>query len=197
LVFYSSVPYHDARYTRLPNFPIAEPGERVNVQFEVQNTGFLDWRSDLGYHLQNVQGWPLLGPAYQELPTPVPAGASVIPSLVITAPQRPGVYEAAWQLTRRAEAIGPRVWFGLIVVPPQSTGTPLKEQLQAQLDSQRNRPGFPQEWPALRRTVEEAIQREIKTTLHQTWRDVEAQPYLPGASTLWSWWVPLLQSLPY
>lgn len=197
LVFYSPVPYHDARYTRLPNFPVAEPGERVEVQFEIQNTGFLDWAPDLGYRLQNVQGWPLLGPAYHKLSVPVPAGGSVVPSLVITAPQRPGVYEAAWQMTRRAEAIGPRVWFGLIVVPPQPAGAPLQERLQAQLDSQRARPGFLQDWPALRQMLEATIQHETKTTLRQTWRDAEAPPYLPTVSALWTWWAPLLQSLPY
>jgi uncharacterized protein YigE (DUF2233 family) len=202
-VLYSPVPRHDARVAGPSHFPVVEPGERVEINFEIQNTGFLDWEPDLGYRFKNVQGWPVLGPAYWHLPEPVPAGGSLATSLTVVAPYRPGVYEAEWQLARRAEPIGPRLWFGLVVVPPRGLGRKqpgdgeagLKEQIEAQLTARRARLGFEQEWPALRREIERAIWREVETELRSAWCDENGRAEISIGAMRWAWWAPLLRAL--
>lgn len=194
-VFYSPVPRHDARFVGLSSFPVVEPGERVEIDFVIQNTGFLDWEPDLGYRFKNVQGWPVLGPAYQRLPGSVPAGNSLVSSLTVVAPRRPGAYEAEWQLTRRAESIGPRLWFALVVVPPGGGGASLKEQIKGQLTGRQARPGFEREWPSLRREFERAIWREVETQLRATLCGQNGEVEVPVGAMTWAWWVLLLRPL--
>jgi hypothetical protein len=165
LVFYSPVPRHDAEFREASSIPVVEPGERVTIGFEIENTGFLNWEPDLGYRFKSVQGWPVLGPAFQRLEEPVPAGSSLASSWTIVAPQRPGVYEAEWQLVRRATPIGPRMWFSVVVVPPGSAEAGSSVQIETILANGRARPGFEQEWPTLRRELEREIWREVESRL--------------------------------
>jgi hypothetical protein len=165
LVFYSPVPHHDAQFSGASSILIVQPGEQIEIGFEIQNTGFLDWEPDLGYRFKSVQGWPVLGPAFQRLEKPVPAGSALSSSWTIVAPQRPGVYEAEWQLVRRATPIGPRLWFSVVVVPPGSAEAGLSAQIETQLATGRAHPGFEQEWPTLRRELEREIWREVETRL--------------------------------
>jgi hypothetical protein len=155
----------------------------------------LDWEPDLSYRFKNVQGWPALGPAYQRLGEPVPAGASLATSLRIVAPHRPGVYEAEWQLTHRTEFIGPRMWLGLVVLPPGSAESDLKEQLENRLAAWRARPGPEQEWQTLRAELEQVIWREVEVQLRAAWCNGGGDAGMSGGTTKWSWWVPLLKAL--
>jgi uncharacterized protein YigE (DUF2233 family) len=196
LVLYNSVPRHDARFRSPVNFPVVEPGERVAIDFEIHNTGFLDWEPDLGYRFKNVQGWPVLGPAYQRLPKPIPAGRVLLSSLTINAPQRPGVYKAEWQLVRRAELIGPRQWFGVVVVPADGNGTALRAQIESRLAAWRSGPGFEREWPAVRQELERMIWREVENELRAALYGEESHGTQMGA-TMGLWWMPLPRPLPW
>jgi hypothetical protein len=195
LVLYSPVPRHAARLDIADDVWVAEPGERLEIGFEIQNTGFLDWDPDLGYRLKNVQGWPVLGPAYQRLPETVPADDSWRGSLTIVAPRRPGVYEAEWQLVRRAEPIGARLWFGIVVVPPGSSETGLKGQIQTQLTGQRARPEFEQEWPRLRQEIERQVWRGVESRLRTALEDENSQIKASIETAIRAWWAPLLRPL--
>jgi len=165
LVLYSSVPRHDVRFSGPSNIPVVEPGEQVEILFEIQNSGFLDWEPDLGYRFRSVQGWPVLGPAFHRLQQPVPAGSTLASSWAIVAPQRPGVYEAEWQLMRRATPIGPRMWFSVVVVPPSSPDSGMKAQIETRIAERRARSGFEQEWLTLRRELEREIWHEVEAQL--------------------------------
>jgi uncharacterized protein YigE (DUF2233 family) len=177
LVFYSVVPRHDAYFTELADISVAEPGQRVRIDFETHNSGYLDWAPELGYRFKNVQGWPMLGPAYQRLPEPVPSGGVLSSSMTIVTPQRPGVYEMEWQLVRRAEPIGSRLSFSLVVVPSGSTENGFKEETELWLAEQRGRSVFEDNWLALRRELEEEIWHEVeaqlRTALDDDWSTVE------------------------
>lgn len=197
LVFHHPVPRHDARFTSPVDFPVVEPGERIAIDFEIENTGFLDWEPDLGYRFKNVQGWPVLGPAYQRLLQPVPAGSALSSSLTIIAPYRPGVYEAEWQLVRRADPIGPRLWFGVVVVPPDSADNGVKEQIETQLAGQRARSQFEREWPTLRPKLEQAIWREVENQLRAALDDTHGQINIGFSTRNAAWWMPLLRPLPW
>jgi hypothetical protein len=195
-VFYSPVPRHDAHFSSLPAFPVVEPGERVEIDFEIENTGFLAWEPDLGYRFKNVQGWPMLGPAYQRLPKQVPAGGRLLSSLTVKAPHRPGVYATEWQLVRRAEPVGTRLWFALAVVPSGSAETGLKEQLETQFAEWRSRPGFEQEWSTLRRELERMIWRQVEAELRATIYDQEGR-IREVEIAIRAWWMPPPRPLPW
>jgi uncharacterized protein YigE (DUF2233 family) len=195
LVLYSPVPRHAARLDIFDDVLAAEPGERVEISFEIQNTGFLDWEPDLGYRLKNVQGWPVVGPAYQRLPATIPADDSWRGSLTIVAPRRPGVYEAEWQLVRRAEPIGARLWFSIVVVPPGSGETGLKERIQTRLTTRRARPGFEQEWPRLRQEIEREIWRAVESELRAALQDENSRFKAPIDTAVRAWWAPLPRPL--
>jgi hypothetical protein len=195
LVLYSPVPRHDARLSSADNLVVAEPGERVEISFEIQNKGFLDWEPDLGYRFKNVQGWPVLGPAYQRLPEPVPADGSWLGALTIVAPRRPGVYEAEWQLVRRAEPIGSRLWFSVVVVPPGSDETGLKGQIEMQLAARRARSGFEQAWPRLRQELEREIWREVESELRAALYDKKSRLGRSIEAAVQAWWMPLPRPL--
>jgi hypothetical protein len=189
LVFHSSVPRHDARVTSTPDILVVTPGQWFQVGFEIENSGFLAWEPDMGYRFKNVQGWPMLGPAFQRLPDPTAAGDALLFSLDVVAPQRPGVFEAQWQLVRRAEPIGPRLWFGVVVVPPEMADSAWASQLETRLAQQRARRDFQQRWPGLRQEVEGEIFSQVKTTLLAALEDED-----PGLGA--PWWLPYLQRMP-
>jgi len=192
-VFYGPVPRHAAYWQTQSSFFVAEPGQRVEITFEISNTGFLDWEPDLGYRLKNAQGWPVVGPAYARLPDSVPAGGSLRSGLTVVAPHTPGVYEVQWQLVRRAEPIGERLWFALVVL---SAGheTGLSEQVQDYL--QRHAPIDRQdEWPLVRRELERMLVRAIKTQLYTTLDDAGGWTETPIEAAARVWW--LAQRLPF
>lgn len=195
LVFHSAVPRHDARLEGLSDLVVIESGERAEIRFEIENTGFLDWEPDLGYRLKNVQGWPVLGPAFQRLPEPVPAGSSLLSAWTIVAPHYPGIYEAEWQLVRRSEPIGSRFWFGVVVVPPGSTESGLKERIKDRLDELQTRSGLKQEWPDLRRELEQEIWREVKSELRAALTDKAGRLRASAEAAIRAQWLPLLRYL--
>lgn len=189
LVFHSQVPAHDVRYIGLADVPVVELGEHVEIGVEIQNTGFLDWEPDLGYRFQNVQGWPVLGPAYQSLPHRVPAGSTLISSWTIFAPHRPGVYEAQWRLVQRTEPIGPRMKVGVVVLPPGAAETGLKERIEARLTAWRDRSDSDQEWSALSRELEREIWSATEEELRALLSD---HGHFAGAvdDAMLTWWMP-------
>ena len=186
-VFYDSAPRHAAQWQALDRFIVAEPGQQVEIGFELFNTGHLDWEPDLGYRLKNVQGWPVVEPAFARLPLVVPADGSIVSSLNVVAPWTPGVYELQWQLVRRAESIGGRLWFALIVVPPGGDETGLVTRIQGHIDREH-------EWPQLRRQLEHALRQDARARWYAqlddgggwTEKAIEAAPD--------TWW--LLQQVP-
>lgn len=197
LVFYSPVPGHDAHLDSPAQFPVVEPGEQVEIDFKIENTGFLDWEPGIGYRFKSVQGWPVLGAAFQRLPRPVPAGESLLSSITVHAPYRPGVYEAEWQLVHRAEPIGPRLWFAVVVLPVEGARGGLRRQVETLLARQRRLPRFEQEWPVLRQEIERAIWREVEAELRAAHGGANGPIIVPATAVNRAWWMPLLQRLPW
>lgn len=195
LVVHSPEPRHDARFEGLSDLLVMEPGDKVEIRFEVENTGFLEWEPDLGYRFKNVRGWPVLGPAFQRLPQRVPAGSALDSSWTIVAPHTPGVYEAKWQLVRRAEPIGSQLWFAVIVVPSGSDETGLTERIETQLARARARQGFEQAWPDLRQEIEQEIWRAVKADLRSALSDEDGRLRASEEATVRAQWLPLLRFL--
>ena len=197
LVLRSPVPRHDARFTGSSACLVVQPGERVEVNTQIQNTGFLDWQPDLGYRFKNVQGWPAVGPAYQRLPEPVLAGGLLTASLNIVAPQSPGLYETEWQLVHQAEPIGSRLWMAVAVVPAGSAETGLTEQIESRLAACSNRPGSENEWPALRQEIEREILEAVESELSTALSAEDDRPITLFEAIMRTWWMPLIQRLPW
>ena len=192
LVMRNTNPRHDVRIDGLNNLVVAEAGERVEIDFRIQNTGFLDWEPDLGYRFRNVQGWPVLGPAYHRLSELVPAGGSLSLSWSIAVPFDPGIYEAEWQFVQRVEPIGSRFWFGVVVLPSGSAETGVRDSIKTQLAKIRNGPGFEREWPDLRQELEHEIWREVKSELRAALSDEEGRARASIEATIRARWLPLL-----
>jgi hypothetical protein len=190
-VFRSPRARHDARVLDASRLTVAEPGEVFEVTFEIENTGFLDWEPDLGYRFKNVQGWPVIEPAYQRLPQPVPAGTTAQVRLNFVAPQHPGIYEAEWQLAYQTDAMGSRLWFAVVVVPAGSGATGFRQRVASQLVRWHAQAGFEQRWPDLRSELGWEICRQTEAELRKAIRATENDPRLSVASAVPTWWEPL------
>jgi exopolysaccharide biosynthesis protein len=195
-ILQSSTPRHDMRLISSPNFFIVEPGEPIEVPFEIQNSGFLDWEPDLGYRFKNVQGWPVVGPAYQRLTDPVPAGDTLASSWQMVAPGRPGAYATEWQLAYGTDAIGPSLWYSLIVLPSGSTQGQLRTEIKNDLAVFKDSAELEANWATLRSKLERKIWQQIETELPLAWDQKDGELAIP-ATTSWSWWMPLNRPLAY
>jgi hypothetical protein len=197
LVLRSPVPRHDARFIGSSACLVVQPGERVEVSTQIQNTGFLDWQPDLGYRFKNVQGWPAVGPAYQRLAESVSAGGMLTASLNIVAPQSPGIYETEWQLVHQAEPIGSRLWMAVAVVPAGSAETGLIEQIESRLAECSNHPGSENEWPALRQEIERELLHAVESEPGAVSSIEDDKPITLFEAIMRTWWMPLIQRLPW
>jgi len=78
----------------IPDGTNVTPGQSIDKQWRVQNTGSCDW--DDRYRLKLVSGDPLGLPT--EMPLyPARAGAEAVIDMTLTAPQAAGTYHTAWQ----------------------------------------------------------------------------------------------------
>ena len=194
-VFYGPTPRHGARFRNLSGVPVVEPGERVEIAYRIENQGYLDWEPDLGYRLKNVQGWPVLGPAYERLASVVQGGDALESTLEFVAPYLPGVYEAEWQFVRRSEPIGSRMHFGIVVVPPGSGATGFTRHIKSRLDSALSRTEFEQAWPALRQTLDREIWSEVAAELRTILVDADGRPKAAVEAHIRQHWMPPLRHL--
>jgi uncharacterized protein YigE (DUF2233 family) len=195
LVIYSPVPRHAARFDIPSDVIVTEPGAQVEIAFQAENTGYLDWEPDLGYRFRNVQGWPVLGPAFHRLLQPVAAGGVLDSAWTIIAPRTPGIYEAEWQLVRRAEPIGSRLWFSLVVLPGGSGETGWAERLETRLAQERSSPRFEQKWPELRQELEREIWRAVEAELRGALGDQSGRLRASGEAAIRAQWLRLLRFL--
>jgi hypothetical protein len=80
-----------------PDGTVVLPGESMDKQWLVQNTGTCDW--DARYTLRFIGGDPL--GAEEVIPLyPARAGARVTLSILFVAAAAPGTYESVWQAAR-------------------------------------------------------------------------------------------------
>jgi hypothetical protein len=98
-----------------PDDTTVQPGQSIDKQWSVQNSGTCDW--DARYTLRNINGETLGAPA--EIPLyPARAGAQVILRIVFLAPSAAGTYRSEWQaINPDGEAFGDSVYIQLIVSP--------------------------------------------------------------------------------
>lgn len=79
----------------VPDGSPVNPGERIDKQWLIRNTGTCDWDAD--YRLRLVGGYPPLGAEIVQALFPARAGAEVTLQIFFTAPPASGVYRSAWQ----------------------------------------------------------------------------------------------------
>ena len=80
----------------VPDGTTVSPGQSVDKQWRVQNTGTCDW--DSTYHLQRVSG-DAMGLPDQMALFPARAGSEAVIQMTLTAPQDTGTYHTVWQAT--------------------------------------------------------------------------------------------------
>ncbi len=98
-----------------PDNTLVLPGQALDKQWLVQNTGTCDWGP--GYRLRNIDG-VLLG-AQDDLPLyPARAGEQAILRVLFLAPLEPGTYRSWWQaFAPDGTAFGQEVYIQVIVSP--------------------------------------------------------------------------------
>ena len=99
----------------IPPPPPPLPGQSIDKQWSIQNSGACDW--DARYLLRNINGETLGAPA--EIPLyPARAGAQVTLRIVFTAPSAAGTYRSEWQAVNPdGEVFGDTVYIQIIVGP--------------------------------------------------------------------------------
>lgn len=78
----------------LPDGSTVQPGETLDKQWRVENSGTCNWH--LGYRLNLISGEDLTGEPGLTL-YPARSGTQAVIHIMITAPQEPGVYRSSWQ----------------------------------------------------------------------------------------------------
>lgn len=79
----------------IPDGSPVNPGEQIDKQWLVRNSGTCDWGAD--YRLRLVGGFSPLGAEIVQALFPARAGAEVTIQVFFTAPPTSGVYRSAWQ----------------------------------------------------------------------------------------------------
>jgi len=110
---------HAARYAAGPAPPRVAAGQAFEIDCDLANDGWLEWRSDgshpvmVSYHWLDGTGARLPGEGLRTpLPRAVGQGASVRVNTRIVAPQAPGAYTLAIDLVEEG-----RTWFSERGVP--------------------------------------------------------------------------------
>lgn len=99
----------------IPDGTTVLPGERVDKQWLVTNTGSCNWEA--GYHLKLISGEDMGVPAEQAL-YPAVAGTQATLRIVFTAPAEAGSHTAAWQaFSPDGIAFGEAVYIQVVVAP--------------------------------------------------------------------------------
>ena len=97
------------------------PGQPIDKQWRVRNTGTCDWNAD--YRLVLVSG-NALGAASEVALYPAKAGNEAVLELVMTAPPDPGSYTGRWQArSPSAKLFGDRIFVTINVVVITATAT--------------------------------------------------------------------------
>ena len=138
LIFREKIPRHDSIVVAQSEFPIAKPGEAVELSFELQNRGFLTWERELPYAIRFSGGDRLGLSQYYPLSKDVLPGESVKWTQTIVAPQETGTYQSIWQMTYEdafgnVEAIGPKIGY-VVTVLPEGSSFDLESAIQQLLD---------------------------------------------------------------
>jgi len=123
LIFREDIPRHDAFLSFQDEYPIVEPGQRVEYKFELRNTGFLAWDARLPYALMHSGGDDLGLPTWHPIPASALIWTDITWTLRFVAPATHGAYQSRWQMVYRdnvsgaIESIGPEIGFILTVLP--------------------------------------------------------------------------------
>lgn len=78
----------------VPDGSPINPGERIDKQWRVQNSGTCDW--DARYRLKLVGGFPPLGAELSQQLFPARAGSEAVIQIFFMAPPASGLYRSAW-----------------------------------------------------------------------------------------------------
>lgn len=167
LIFREDIPRHDSFITSQSEFPIVEPGETVDLSFELQNSGYLTWEHELPYSVRFVGGDRLGLSRFYPLDADVPPGGDIQWSQSIVAPLEPGAYTTIWQMTyedsaSNVEEIGPKIGYIVTVLPegsPPDLGDAIRQLIE---EAQREAEESLEEFLA---RIEEEIERRIEEEL--------------------------------
>jgi hypothetical protein len=96
-----------------PDDTIVLPGQAMEKQWQVQNSGTCDW--DARYRLRNING-ELLGAAAEIPLYPARAGATVTLTIMFIAPNEAGTYRSEWQaVSPDGNLFGDTVYIKIVV----------------------------------------------------------------------------------
>ena len=102
----------------VPDGTIVAPGESIDKQWQVENSGSCNWNED--YRLRRISGPSLDAPDEQAL-YPARSGTQAVIGLLLVAPNEPGTYRSAWQAyTPQGTPFGDPIYVEILV----SSGSP-------------------------------------------------------------------------
>jgi hypothetical protein len=78
----------------VPDGSLVEPGQKIDKQWRVQNSGTCDWGAR--YRLKLVGGFPPLGAELSQQLFPARAGSEATIQIFFIAPPASGLYRSAW-----------------------------------------------------------------------------------------------------
>lgn len=103
------LPRNNAQWTGQSDAVTVNPGEILQIYFDVQNTGFGTWSPSAGYALANTNAERLGANETQPLDQVVAPDRVKRWAITMFAPTTPGTYRSSWQMKHGGAAFGPEL----------------------------------------------------------------------------------------
>jgi hypothetical protein len=97
----------------VPDGTIVAPGEVIDKQWQVENSGTCNWNER--YRLRRISG-PALGAPDEQALYPARGGTQAVIRIQLVAPPDPGTYRSAWQAYNpQGEPFGDPIYVEILV----------------------------------------------------------------------------------
>ncbi len=158
-----SISKYDARLNRRPDIPVLQPGQTAKIVIGLQNTSNTPWLTDGRIKLERISGEELGVHSPQRFEQPIPMGGTLVFTMTVSAPNKPGVYDSNWQITSKDGPFGDRIPISVVVVP-EGSSIGLQEIIQKTIEEERKKwqAEFDKRWEDLKRQIMERIEEEIR-----------------------------------
>ena len=154
---------YNARLTRRPDIPVLQPGQAAKIVVGLQNTSNMPWPADGRVKIERISGEELGMRSPRRFDQPIAMGSTLVFTMTVSAPSKPGVYDSIWQMTSNDGPFGDLIPFSLVVVP-QGSSIGLQEMIQRMIEEERQKwqAEFERRWAELQRRIMERIEEEIR-----------------------------------
>ncbi len=109
------LPRDAAQFIDQSDYPTVDPGQVVEIYFEIKNAGFATWRQQDGYFLVNANHTAWGGNAVQAIEKEVAPEETAHLSLQLLAPWQAGTYRTQWVMQHGTKTFGPEMYIDITV----------------------------------------------------------------------------------